>query len=60
LIPRYSRERMAAVWSPENRYRTWLDIEIRACEAMARRGEIPAASLRRIKARAGFDVARID
>ncbi len=51
---------MAAVWSPENRYRTWLDIEIRACEAMARRGEIPAASLRRIKARAGFDVARID
>ena len=60
MIPRYSRERMAAVWSPENRYRTWLDIEIRACEAMARRGEIPAASLRRIKARAGFDVARID
>lgn len=60
MIPRYSRERMSAVWSPENRYRTWLDIEIRACEAMARRGEIPAASLRRIKARAGFDVARID
>ncbi len=60
MIPRYSRERMTAVWSPENRYRTWLDIEIRACEAMARRGEIPAASLRRIKSRAGFDVARID
>ena len=51
---------MTSVWSPENRYRTWLDIEIRACEAMARRGEIPAASLRRIKAKAGFDVARID
>ena len=60
MIPRYSRERMTSVWSPENRYRTWLDIEIRACEAMARRGEIPAASLRRIKAKAGFDVARID
>jgi len=60
LIPRYSRERMTAVWSAENRYRTWLDIEIRACEALARRGEIPKASLRRIKAGAGFDVARID
>ncbi len=60
MIPRYSRERMTAVWSAENRYRTWLDIEIRACEALARRGEIPKASLRRIKAGAGFDVARID
>ena len=60
MIPRYSRERMTAVWSPENRYRKWLDIEILACEAMARRGEIPKESLRRIKAKAGFDIARID
>ena len=51
---------MSAIWSPENRYQKWLDIEIFACEAMARRGEIPKASLRKIKAKAGFDVARID
>ena len=41
MIPRYAREKMTAIWSPENRYRKWLDIEILACEAMAERGEIP-------------------
>jgi adenylosuccinate lyase len=51
---------MSAIWTPENRYQKWLDIEIFACEALARRGEIPKASLRKIKAKAGFDVARID
>jgi adenylosuccinate lyase len=51
---------MSAVWSPENRYRTWLKIEILACEAMAERGEIPAAALKNIRERATFDVDRID
>lgn len=51
---------MTAIWSPENRYRKWLDIEILACEAMAERGEIPLASLKNIRERAGFDVNRID
>jgi len=60
LIPRYSREKMTAIWSPENRYRKWLDIEILACEALALRGEIPEASLKNIREKAGFDVDRID
>ncbi len=60
MIPRYSREKMTAIWSPENRYQKWLDIEILACEAMAQRGEIPKASLKNIQERAGFDVKRID
>jgi adenylosuccinate lyase len=60
LIQRYSRARMEAIWSPENRYRKWLDIEILACEAMAERGEIPADSMKNIRERAGFDVDRID
>lgn len=60
MINRYSRAKMKAIWSPENRYRTWLDIEIMACEAMAKRGEIPAESMRNIRKKAGFDVARID
>jgi adenylosuccinate lyase len=60
VIPRYSREKMTAIWSPENRYQKWLDIEILACEAMAERGEIPKASLKNIQEKAGFDVSRID
>jgi adenylosuccinate lyase len=60
LIPRYSREKMTAIWSPENRYQKWLDIEILACEAMAERGEIPEDSLKNIQEKAGFDVGRID
>jgi adenylosuccinate lyase len=51
---------MEAIWSPENRYRKWLDIEILACEAMAARGEIPEVSMKNIRERAGFDVDRID
>jgi adenylosuccinate lyase len=51
---------MEAIWSLENRYQKWLDIEILACEAMAERGEIPEASMRNIRERAGFDVDRID
>ena len=60
MIPRYSRDRMVAIWSPENRYRKWLDIEILVCEALAERGEIPESSARDIRLRAGFDVARIE
>jgi len=51
---------MNAIWTPENRYRTWLDIEILACEAMSQLGLIPPASLENIKSRAGFDISRID
>jgi adenylosuccinate lyase len=60
VIQRYSRERMTAVWSPENRYRKWLDIELLACEAMAKRGTIPIKSLQNIKKKAAFDINRID
>jgi adenylosuccinate lyase len=60
LIPRYSREEMALVWSHENRYKKWLEVEILACEALARQGQIPPESLDNIKKRAGFDIDRID
>ncbi|MCX5617564.1 adenylosuccinate lyase [Bombella sp. TMW 2.2543] len=68
MVPRYSRPRMTAIWSPVNRYRIWFEIEALACEALARRGEIPeeAAKVIRTKgdaAMAAFsdaDVARID
>ncbi|MEA2014573.1 MAG: adenylosuccinate lyase [Thermodesulfobacteriota bacterium] len=60
MIPRYSRDRMTYIWSPENRFQKWLDIEILACEALADRGKIPVESLENIKRKAGFDVRRID
>jgi len=60
MIPRYSRKAMAAVWEPENRLGKWLQIEIWACEAMARTGEVPAAALRAIKRKAGFDPRRVE
>jgi adenylosuccinate lyase len=51
---------MNGIWSPENRYQTWLDIEVLACESMAKKGDIPEKSLKNIKERAGFDIARIE
>ena len=60
MIPRYAREKMSRIWEPENKFQTWLDIEISACEAMAKLGQIPQASLKVIKKKAGFDIKRID
>ena len=60
MIIRYSRPEMVALWSAEKRFATWLEIEILACEAREARGEIPTEALAVIKAKAGFDVARID
>ena len=51
---------MSAIWSPKNKYQKWLDIEILACEAMAKRGDIPESSLKNIKEKAAFDLARIE
>ena len=60
MIPRYTRPEMGAIWEEQNKFSIWLRIEVLACEALARRGEIPAADLRRIQTRAKFDVARIE
>lgn len=60
MIPRYSRKEMSRIWSPENRYKTWLAIEVLACEAMAMKGQIPAEAFKNIKTRADFDIARIE
>ncbi len=51
---------MASVWRPENIYRTWLDVELVACEALANIGKIPMKSFNTIMERAGFDVVRIE
>jgi adenylosuccinate lyase len=60
MIPRYSRPEMARTWSDENKFSTWLKVEIAASEVLAERGVVPREALAAIKARARFDVARID
>jgi adenylosuccinate lyase len=60
MIPRYSRPDMAGLWEPENRYRSWLEVEILACEANSRLGLIPVKSLANIKKKADFSAKRID
>lgn len=51
---------MAAIWSPQNKFRIWLDIEVAACEALAKRKEIPQSAVNTIKKKAGFNIKRID
>ncbi|HEY9160377.1 MAG TPA: adenylosuccinate lyase [Desulfomonilia bacterium] len=60
MIPRYSTKVMNEIWSDQNRYRKWLDVEIAACEAWAKLGKIPQASLENIRKNSRFDVARIE
>ncbi|MBW2312930.1 MAG: adenylosuccinate lyase [Deltaproteobacteria bacterium] len=59
MIERYSRPEMMALWSEEAKYRRWLDVELAVCDELAERGVIPAAAVETIRAKAGFDVARI-
>ena len=60
MIPRYSRKAMAAIWEPENRFRKWLQIELWACEAMVKMGQIPVSAWQAIRQKAGFDVNQIE
>jgi adenylosuccinate lyase len=63
MIPRYTRPEMAAIWSPQTKYRIWFEIEAHALDAMAEIGVAPkaaAAAVREKGESATFDVARID
>jgi adenylosuccinate lyase len=63
MIPRYSRPEMAAIWSPETKFRIWFEIEAHALDAMAELGLVPkeaAATVWEKGRNAKFDVARID
>ncbi|MGB6284496.1 MAG: adenylosuccinate lyase [Xanthobacteraceae bacterium] len=62
-IPRYTRPQMAAIWSPETRFRIWFEIEAHAADAMAELGLIPKEAAKTIWEKgkaANFDIARID
>jgi len=59
MINRYTRPEMGKIWSEENRFRAWLEVELAASEVLAEMGEIPKEAARLLRAHAGFDVARI-
>ncbi len=59
MIPRYTRPEMARIWSDENRFRTWLAVEVAATETLAAAGIVPNDAARAIRARADFSVDRI-
>ena len=51
---------MASIWEPKNKFKIWLKIEVLACEALAKRGEIPKSALKDIQEKSDFKVERID
>jgi adenylosuccinate lyase len=59
MIPRYSRKEMASLWSEEAKLNHWLEIEVLACEGMAKIGVIPEADAKEIRAKATFDIAKV-
>jgi len=60
MIRRYTRPEMGAIWTEQNRYQKWLDVELAVCEAWQELGEIPSEALERIKQKIGFSVERIE
>lgn len=59
MIERYTLPEMGRVWSDEHKFKTWLQIEILACEALADLGEIPTDAVSVIKEKASFTLDRI-
>src|SRR6185312_15317717 len=60
MIPRYSRPEMLDVWSEQNKFQRWLDVEVAACEAWAELGQIPREAAAKIRRDASFDVDKIN
>jgi adenylosuccinate lyase len=60
MIDRYTRPEMGRIWSEENRFQMWMEVEIAACEAQAKLGRIPKAAAKIIRQKAKFSVARIN
>jgi adenylosuccinate lyase len=60
MIARYTHPEMGAIWSEQRRYETWLEVELAATEAMAEAGLVPADAARELRARAAFDIGRIE
>lgn len=60
MIPRYTRPEMGQIWSQENKYASWLEVEILATEAWAALGEVPKEDAQAIREKATFDTKRVE
>jgi adenylosuccinate lyase len=59
MIERYTRPAMGAIWSEQNKYRCWLEVELAAAEALAELGEVPSSAAADLRLNAGFSLERI-
>ena len=59
MIQRYSREKMTRIWTAENKFQKWLDVELAACKAHVAMGNIQVSDYEEIVSKAAFDVDRI-
>src|SRR6185369_2562302 len=59
MIARYTRPEMGRIWSDQNRFQQWLEVELAASEALAEIGTVPPEAARLLRAHAAFDVDRI-
>jgi adenylosuccinate lyase len=60
MIQRYTHPEMGAIWSEQRRYETWLEVELAATDAMAAAGLVPPEAARELRAKARFEIARIE
>lgn len=60
MIGRYQTKEMAEIWSEENKFRAWLEVELAVCRVWMEKGVIPADAYEEIRSKASFDIARID
>ena len=59
MIERYSRPEMSRIWSEQNQFQSWLDVELAACKAWSKIGHIPEKDVETLYQNAGFDINRI-
>ncbi|MEK3888375.1 adenylosuccinate lyase [Bacillus sp. FSL K6-3431] len=59
MIERYTREEMGKIWTEENKFKAWLEVEILACEAWSELGVIPKEDIKELRRNASFDIDRI-
>jgi adenylosuccinate lyase len=59
MIERYSRPEMSEIWSEENQFKAWLEVELAACRAWSKIGVIPSEDVDKLYEKASFDIGRI-
>src|ERR1700687_677193 len=59
MIERYTRPEMGRIWSEENKYRAWREVELATAEALAETGEVPKEAVELLRKHPGFEISRI-